>query len=376
MLALRALAATPHPLAAAAGAGRRVDFGVDVGPSGPGRSRRRRLRRAGARRADPRRGGRARTGAPLAARAVRADAPVRPARESYGHGNRPDIMKQSVLVQDLVSIPAWPQVKLLGNGRVATTKACPPSSCTTRRTGRSTRRRSPTSKRRRADPLLPLAHRRRALRAAPTEGHDAAGAEGPGGAAQTVVYDDGSGDTLDVPLGTTAFVSGEKAFALLSPAQRGWALQNAGALRAAPLRLDAQRARAIERPRVGVRRARAAARRAAALRRRQDHDAAAGLEEPADRQARLAATRLLRRGPDRRRQSRSATWPTCRAHPLRPHAPGHRAGAVYAHRGATATWSSSTTAPCGTASSARCARRDVRVYHQCNLAASEPPLPA
>ena len=41
-----------------------------------------------------------------------------PEVKTYGHGNRVDIMKQSVLVQDLVSIPEWPQVKLLGNGRV------------------------------------------------------------------------------------------------------------------------------------------------------------------------------------------------------------------------------------------------------------------
>src|SRR5205085_1286131 len=40
---------------------------------------------------------------------------------------------------------------------------------------------------------------------------------------QTVVYDDGSGDTLEVPLGTTAFVSGGTAFDLLSAAQQDWA---------------------------------------------------------------------------------------------------------------------------------------------------------
>src|SRR5580692_4188523 len=41
-----------------------------------------------------------------------------PRVQTYGHGNRTDVLKQSVLVQDLVSIPDWPQVKLLGNGRV------------------------------------------------------------------------------------------------------------------------------------------------------------------------------------------------------------------------------------------------------------------
>ncbi|MGC4088062.1 MAG: TauD/TfdA family dioxygenase [Polyangiaceae bacterium] len=39
-----------------------------------------------------------------------------------------------------------------------------------------------------------------------------------------MLYDDGSGDTLDVQLGATAFVSGAQAFELLSPSQRAWAL--------------------------------------------------------------------------------------------------------------------------------------------------------
>jgi hypothetical protein len=42
----------------------------------------------------------------------------------------------------------------------------------------------------------------------------------PKGRRQTVLYDDGSGETMDVPLGTTAFVSGERMFELLSPAEQ------------------------------------------------------------------------------------------------------------------------------------------------------------
>src|SRR4051812_48948845 len=41
-----------------------------------------------------------------------------PMVQSYGHGNKLELMKKSVLMQDLVSIPDCPQVKLLGNGRV------------------------------------------------------------------------------------------------------------------------------------------------------------------------------------------------------------------------------------------------------------------
>lgn len=39
----------------------------------------------------------------------------------------------------------------------------------------------------------------------------------PKGRRQTLLYDDGSDETMDVPLGTTAFVSGQRMFALLSP---------------------------------------------------------------------------------------------------------------------------------------------------------------
>jgi hypothetical protein len=43
-----------------------------------------------------------------------------------------------------------------------------------------------------------------------------------------VRYDDGSGDELTVTLGTTAFVSGAKAFSLLSPDQQDMACKTVG----------------------------------------------------------------------------------------------------------------------------------------------------
>ena len=68
-----------------------------------------------------------------------------------------------------------------------------------------------------------MAHRRRALRAQSAQGDDPARPQGPRVARhQTVVYDDGSGDTFDLTLGATAFVSGVKAFELLTPTQRAW----------------------------------------------------------------------------------------------------------------------------------------------------------
>lgn len=47
--------------------------------------------------------------------------------------------------------------------------------------------------------------------------------EVPKGRRQTLRYDDGSGDELDVPLGTTAFVSGYRMYDLLSETQKEFA---------------------------------------------------------------------------------------------------------------------------------------------------------
>jgi alpha-ketoglutarate-dependent taurine dioxygenase len=144
---------------------------------------------------------------------------------SYGHGNRPDIMKQSVLVQDLVSIPDCPQVKLLGNGLVVGHEGLPPVQL-----------HHPTH---RAFHQAPLTDAQEAsglthfyrwhIDAALYELHPPKvttllALKVPQGREETVVYDDGTGDTLDVALGATAFVSGETAFSLLSPAQRKWVM--------------------------------------------------------------------------------------------------------------------------------------------------------
>jgi xanthine dioxygenase len=145
---------------------------------------------------------------------------------SYGHGNRQDILEQSVLVQDLVSIPAVPQVKLLGNGRVQGHEGI-----------EDVRLRHPSH---RAFHLQPLTedqeragltrfyrwHMDAALYALhPPKVTTLLALNVPAPRRQTVMYDDGSGDTLDVPLGTTAFVSGAHAFEMLSPGAKDFALR-------------------------------------------------------------------------------------------------------------------------------------------------------
>jgi len=147
-----------------------------------------------------------------------------PAVKTYGHGDRPDIMKQSVLVQDLVSIPDWPQVKLLGNGRVSDHHGL--GQVQLRHPTHRAFHQSPLSDEQEAEGLTRFY--RWHIDAALYELHPPKvttllALKVPEARRQTVVYDDGTGDTLDVALGATAFVSGEKAFELLSPAQRAFA---------------------------------------------------------------------------------------------------------------------------------------------------------
>jgi xanthine dioxygenase len=149
-----------------------------------------------------------------------------PAVKTYGHGNRADILKQSVLVQDLVSIPQVPQVKLLGNGRVQNHQGIT-----------DVQLQHPSHHSFHADPLSDQQEAQGFTRfyrwhidAALYELHPPKittllSLTVPEPRRQTVLYDDGTGDTLDVQLGTTAFVSGYKAFETLSSAQKDWALR-------------------------------------------------------------------------------------------------------------------------------------------------------
>jgi xanthine dioxygenase len=146
-----------------------------------------------------------------------------PRVRTYGHGNRLDVMKQSVLVQDLVSIPDWPQVKLLGNGRVTDHEGLPPVEL--HHPSHRAFHQTPLTDEQEARGLTRFYrwHIDAALyELNPPKVTTLLALKVPEARRQTVLYDDGSGDTLDVPLGTTAFVSGVKAFELLSPTQRDW----------------------------------------------------------------------------------------------------------------------------------------------------------
>jgi alpha-ketoglutarate-dependent taurine dioxygenase len=149
-----------------------------------------------------------------------------PKVRAYGHGNRLDIMKQSVLMQDLVSIPDWPQVKLLGNGRVTDHEGI--SEVELRHPSHRPFHLAPLTDAQEARDLTRFYrwHMDAALYDLhPPKVTTLLAIKVPADRPQTVVYDDGSGDELPVSLATTAFVSGETAFARLSPGQRSWALK-------------------------------------------------------------------------------------------------------------------------------------------------------
>jgi alpha-ketoglutarate-dependent taurine dioxygenase len=149
-----------------------------------------------------------------------------PTVQTYGHGHDKELLRKSVLVQDLISLPAVPQVQLIGNGPVHDHEGVPEALL--RHPSHQSFHRQPLSEAQEAadytrfyrwhvDAALYKLH--------PPKVTTLLALEVPANRPQTVLYDDGSGDTLSVPLGTTAFVSGERAFRDLSPAQQALALR-------------------------------------------------------------------------------------------------------------------------------------------------------
>lgn len=140
-----------------------------------------------------------------------------PQSESYGHGNnKTQSTKKSILHPDLKTIPRVPQVQLIGNGTVtdheglATAALKHPSHTTFHKTRVSEEDEAKGYTR----------FYRWHIDAAlydynPPRVTTLYGITVPKGDRQTVRYDDGTGDELPVPLGTTAFVSGKTMFEIL-----------------------------------------------------------------------------------------------------------------------------------------------------------------
>ncbi|KAK0535830.1 hypothetical protein OC835_002246 [Tilletia horrida] len=143
----------------------------------------------------------------------------------YGHGNS-GRQKESILHPDLKTIPRQPQVQVIGNGPVAEHEGLT-----------NIRLKHPHHKTFHKT-HIPEAEDKEVTRfyrwhidaalydLSPPRVTTLYGLKVPKGRTQTVRYDDGSGDELTVPLGTTAFVSGKTMFNRLSPAEKSLAVRS------------------------------------------------------------------------------------------------------------------------------------------------------
>ena len=149
-----------------------------------------------------------------------------PTVQTYGHGHNKDVLRQSVLVQDLVSIPDVPQVQLIGNGRVVDHEGL--DEVELRHPSHRGFHRDPLTAAQEAAGLTRFYrwHIDAALyKLHPPKVTTLLALKVPDNRPQSVVYDDGSGDTLPVSLAPTAFVSGYRAFRDLPAERRDWALR-------------------------------------------------------------------------------------------------------------------------------------------------------
>lgn len=142
-----------------------------------------------------------------------------PAADNYGHGKAIDA-ERSILHPDLKTVPHQPQVQIIGNGFVDSYEGL-----------ENFQLRHPHHRTFHKDHIPDeedydcTRFYRWHIDAAlydlnPPQVTTLLAVRVPKGRRQTLLYDDGSGETMDVPLGTTAFVSGERMFELLSPAEQ------------------------------------------------------------------------------------------------------------------------------------------------------------
>ena len=138
-----------------------------------------------------------------------------PASDSYGHGKTLDA-KRSVLHPDLKTIPHQPQVQVIGNGFYEEYEGLKNITLVHPHHKKFHKEAIPD-----ADDLVATRFFRWHIDAAlyalnPPKVTSLMAVKVPAGRRQTLRYDDGTGEEMDVPLGTTAFVSGQKMYDLLS----------------------------------------------------------------------------------------------------------------------------------------------------------------
>ena len=138
-----------------------------------------------------------------------------PVSDSYGHGKTLDA-KRSVLHPDLKTIPHQPQVQVIGNGFYAEYEGLKNITLVHPHHKKFHKEAIPEE-----DDLAATRFFRWHIDAAlyalnPPKVTSLMAVKVPAGRRQTLRYDDGSGEEMDVPLGTTAFVSGQKMYEMLS----------------------------------------------------------------------------------------------------------------------------------------------------------------
>jgi alpha-ketoglutarate-dependent taurine dioxygenase len=138
-----------------------------------------------------------------------------PASDSYGHGKTLDA-KRSVLHPDLKTIPHQPQVQVIGNGFYEAYEGLKNITLVHPHHKKFHKNAIPEE-----DDLAATRFYRWHIDAAlyalnPPKVTSLMAVKVPAGRRQTLRYDDGTGEEMDVPLGTTAFISGERMYDLLS----------------------------------------------------------------------------------------------------------------------------------------------------------------
>lgn len=138
-----------------------------------------------------------------------------PTSENYGHGKTLDA-KRSVLHPDLKTIPHQPQVQVIGNGFYEEYEGL--KNITLKHPHHKTFHKEIIPE---VDDLDATRFYRWHIDAAlyalnPPKVTSLLAVKVPAGRRQTLRFDDGTGEEMDVPLGTTAFVSGQNMYNLLS----------------------------------------------------------------------------------------------------------------------------------------------------------------
>jgi len=151
-----------------------------------------------------------------------------PASESYGHGNnKTQSTKKSILHPDLKTIPRVPQVQLIGNGKIYNHEGL--DEALLKHPHHSTFHKTVVSQEDEAMGVTRFYrwHIDAALYdLSPPKVTTLYAIRVPKGEQQICRYDDGSGDELPVPLGTTVFTSGKTTFNILPPQLKSVAVRS------------------------------------------------------------------------------------------------------------------------------------------------------